>query len=69
MEVRLSPAAMELPADELASRIVRLNTLARLRQRAHLGEKAQCGLEDGGDAPGFAPSAAQVAAYEQTIDF
>ena len=28
--VRLSPAVMDLPAEELASRIVRLNTLARL---------------------------------------
>jgi hypothetical protein len=69
MEVRLSPGAMELSADELASRIVRLNTLACLRQRADLGEKAQCGRADGTDVPGFAPSAAQVAAYAQTIDF
>jgi hypothetical protein len=54
--VRLSPAVMDLPAEELATRIVRLNTLAYLR--------CQFAIDQGAHR-----SAAQVAAYAQTIDF
>lgn len=56
LRVQLSPAAMHLPAEELASRIVRLNSLARLRCQS---DGDQCSRR----------SAAQVAAYAQTIDF
>ena len=54
--VRLSPAVMDLPAEELASRIVRLNTLARLHCQLAVDQGAR-------------RSAAQVAAYARTIDF
>ena len=51
--VRLSPAVMDLPAEELASRIVRL---ARLRDQLAVDQEPRW-------------SAAQVTAYAQTIDF
>ena len=54
--VRLSPAVMDLPAEELASRIVRLSTLARLHCQLAVDQGAR-------------RSAAQVAAYARTIDF
>ena len=54
--VRLSPAVMDLPAEELATRIVRLNTLAYLRCQLAIDQ-------------GALRSAAQVAAYARTIDF
>jgi hypothetical protein len=54
--VRVSPAVMDVPAEELASRIVRLNTLARLH--------CQLAVDQGPRR-----SAAQVAAYASTIDF
>lgn len=54
--VRLSPAVMDLPAEELASRIVRLNTLARLHCQLAIDQEAR-------------RSAAEVAAYARTIDF
>jgi hypothetical protein len=63
--VRLSPAVMDLPAEELATRIVPLHTLAHLRfqlaidQRVRSDGRDQCALR----------SAAQVAAYARTIDF
>ena len=56
LRVRLSPAVMDLPAEELASRIVRLNTLARLHCQMAVDQGAR-------------RSAAQVAAYTRTIDF
>lgn len=56
LRVRLSPAVMDLPAEELASRIVRLNTLARLHCPMAVDQGAR-------------RSAAQVAAYTRTIDF
>ena len=56
--VRLSAAAIKAPAAELASRIVRLHTLACLRaQRARRGD-GQAGLTE-----------AQVSTYAATIDF
>ena len=63
--VRLSPAVMDLPAEELATRIVRLNTLAYLRYQLAIDQGVR---SDGGDQ-GALRSAAQVAAYARTIDF
>ena len=63
--VRLSPAVMDLPAAELATRIVRLNTLAHLRCQLALDRRVR---SDDGDR-GALRSAAQVAAYARTIDF
>ena len=62
--VRLSPAAMGLTDEELASRIVQLNTLAYLRRQLAVGQ------ETPGDSGGlgFIPSAAQVAAYARTLE-
>lgn len=54
--VRLSSAVMDLPAEELATRIVRLNTLAHLRCQLAIDQ-------------GALRSAAQVTAYARTIDF
>ncbi len=62
--VRLSPAVMDLHAEELATRIVRLNTLARLRCQLAIDQRVRS--EDGECA---LRSAAQVAAYARTIDF
>jgi hypothetical protein len=62
--VRLSPAAMGLTDEELASRIVQLNTLAYLRRQLALGRKTP---SDAGGL-GFIPSAAQVAAYARTLE-
>ena len=63
--VRLSPAVMDLPAEELATRIVRLNTLAHLRCQLAIDQRVR---SDGGDQRARR-SAAQVAAYARTIDF
>ncbi len=63
--VRLSPAVMDLPAEELATRIVRLNTMARLRCQLAIDQRVR---SDGGDRCALR-SAAQVAAYARTIDF
>jgi hypothetical protein len=56
---------MDLPAEELATRIVRLNTLAHLRYQLAIDHGAR---SDGGDQTALR-SAAQVAAYARTIDF
>ena len=53
-------AVMDLPAEELASWIVRLNTLARLSGQLAVDQRLMGNL-------GW--SAAQVAAYARTIDF
>jgi hypothetical protein len=63
--VRLSPAVMELPAEELASRVVRLNTLAYLHCQLAIDQGTR---GDRTDRRVF-PSAAQVAAYARTSDF
>ncbi len=63
--VRLSPAVMDLPAEELAMRIVRLHTLARLRFQLAIDQRVR---SDDGDRCALR-SAAQVAAYARTIDF
>ena len=66
LRVQLSAAAMELADEELVARIVRLNTLAYLRRQLDISQEMPsdhaAGLE-------FLPSAQQVAAYSQTIDF
>lgn len=62
--VRLSTAAMGLTDEELASRIVQLNTLAYLRRQLAVGRETPCDV--GG--LGFIPSAAQVAAYARTLE-
>jgi hypothetical protein len=56
---------MDLPAEELATRIVRLNTLAHLRYQLAIDQRVR---SDGGDQCALR-SAAQVAAYARTIDF
>ena len=43
--VRLSPAVMDLPAEELASRIVRLNTLAHLRFQLAIDQRVRSDAE------------------------
>jgi hypothetical protein len=58
--VRLTSNAMRLSDCDLASRIVRLNTLAYLRWLERSGEVA--GLQ-------FVPSAEQVAAYARSLEF
>ncbi len=63
--VRLSPAVMDLPAEELATRIVRLNTLAHLRYQLDIDQVVR---RVGGDQDALR-SASQVAAYARTIDF
>jgi len=63
--VHLSPAAMELPAEELASRVVRLSTLAYLHCQLAI-DQGRPG--DRTDRRGRR-SAAQVAEYARTIDF
>ena len=63
--VRLSPPAMDLPAEELAARIVRLNTLAHLHFQLAIDHGAR---SDRGDQTPLR-SLAQVAAYARTIDF
>ena len=63
--VRLTSNAMRLAECDLASRIVRLNTLAYLRWLLAIGEEssdAVAGVE-------FVPSAHQVAAYARTLEF
>ncbi|MFG1930647.1 DUF2694 domain-containing protein [Mycobacterium sp. NPDC048908] len=65
--VRLSPAVMDLSAEELATRIVRLNTLAHLRFQLAIDQWLQS--DDGDQGAGALRSAAQVAAYARTIDF
>jgi hypothetical protein len=63
--VRLTSNAMTLSDQVLASRIVRLHTLAYLRRLSAIGQEcsgAVAGLE-------FVPSAQQVAAYARTLEF
>jgi hypothetical protein len=63
--VRLTSDAMRLSDGDLASRIVRLNTLAYLRRLLAIGQECSgevAGLE-------FVPSAEQVAAYARSLEF
>lgn len=65
LSVRLSPEVMNLPAEELASRIVRLNTLAYLHYQLAIRQGVRGDRAD----PAALRSAAHVAAYAQTVDF
>ena len=65
--VRLSDRALETSDEELASRIVRLYTLAYLRWQLVQSQELNR-PDDQGDRSMF-PSQAQVAAYAELIDF
>lgn len=65
--VRLSDTALETSDEELASRIVRLYTLAYLRWQLVQSQELNR-PDDQGDRSMF-PSQAQVAAYAELIDF
>ncbi|GAB5901246.1 MULTISPECIES: DUF2694 family protein [Mycobacteriaceae] len=65
--VQLEPPAMELTDDVLASRIVRLNTLAYLRSQLALREEMTRNHVEAISTR--LPTAAQVDAYASTIDF
>jgi hypothetical protein len=56
---------MRLSDGDLASRIVRLNTLAYLRRLLAIGQ--ECSGEGAGLE--FVPSAEQVAAYARSLEF
>ena len=65
--VQLESAAMELPDQELASRIVRLNTLAYLRSQLAIRREMEANRVEG--ISGRLPTEPQVNAYAATIDF
>lgn len=65
--VQLEPPAMQLTDDELASRIVRLNTLAYLRSQLALREEMTRNHVEAISTR--LPTALQVEAYARTIDF
>jgi uncharacterized protein DUF2694 len=65
--VQLEPAAMELPDQELSSRIVRLNTLAYLRSQLAIRREMEANRVEG--ISGRLPTEPQVNAYAATIDF
>ena len=65
--VRLSDRALETSDEELASRIVCLNTLAYLRWQLVQSQELNRPDREGGR--GIFPSQAQVAAYAELIDF
>ena len=62
-----SDSALETSDEELASRIVRLNTLAYLRWQ--LVQSQEPNRPDRQGRRGIFPSQAQVAAYAELIDF
>ncbi len=65
--VQLEPVAMELADEELAARIIRLNTLAYLRSQLALRlEMERNHVQSVGS---FLPTEDQVAAFAMTIDF
>lgn len=65
--VQLEPAAMDLPDQELASHIVRLNTLAYLRSQLAIRCEMEANRVEG--ISGRLPTEPQVNAYAATIDF
>lgn len=65
--VQLEPAAMELTDEELAARIVRLNTLAYLRSQLALRLEMEGNHVENIGA--FLPTEDQVAAFAATINF
>jgi hypothetical protein len=65
--VQLEPEAMDVADEELAARIIRLNTLAYLRSQLELRlEMERNHVENVGP---FLPTEDQVAAFATTIDF
>jgi len=65
--VRLSDKALEISDEELASRIVHLNTLAYMRWQ--LVQSRELSRPDDQGRGGIFPAQAQVAAYAELIDF
>jgi hypothetical protein len=65
--VQLSSGALETSDEELASRIIRLNTLACLRWQLAQSREVSSSSDDGPRRS--VPSEAQVAAYAEMIDF
>jgi hypothetical protein len=65
--VNLSDGALETSDEELASRIVRLNTLAYLRWQ--LVQSQELSRPDDQEPRRIFPSQAQVAAYAELFDF
>lgn len=65
--VQLEAPAMDLTDDELANRIVRLNTLAYLRSQLALRQEMTANHVEG-ILPQL-PTEQQVRQYQQTIDF
>ncbi|MGD9621568.1 MAG: DUF2694 domain-containing protein [Mycolicibacterium sp.] len=65
--VQLEPKAMDLADAELASRIIRLNTLAYLRSQLALRLEMEGNHVD--NVGSFLPTEDQVAAFATTIDF
>lgn len=65
--VQLEPVAMELADEELAARIIRLNTLAYLRSQLALRLEMESNHVQ--SVGSFLPTEDQVAAFAMTIDF
>lgn len=61
-QLRLSAAAADVSALELTNQIMLLHTLAYLRRGLTVSRA-------GGRIEGFTPTPAQIAAFEQLIDF
>lgn len=66
LEVQLGDDALRLPDAELASRIIRLNTLAYLRSQLALREEIE---ERGHHVTSDLPTREQISAFEKTITF
>ncbi|MEN4466851.1 DUF2694 family protein [Mycolicibacterium conceptionense] len=65
--VQLEPSAMELADEELAARIIRLNTLAYLKSQ--LAMRLEMEGNHVHSVGSFVPTEDQVAAFAKTIDF
>jgi len=65
--VQLEPEAMDLADEELAARIIRLNTLAYLRSQLALRLEMEGNRVE--NVGSFLPTEDQVAAFAMTIDF
>lgn len=65
--VQLEPEAMDLADEELAARIIRLNTLAYLRSQ--LAVRREMELNRVSNVGSFLPTEDQVNVFASTIDF
>lgn len=65
--VQLEPEAMNLADEELAARIIRLNTLAYLRSQLAVRQEMEANRVS--NIGSFLPTQDQVAAFSATIDF